>query len=355
MKKLIIIALFFAYTGITVFAQRRIVHLPDLPGYITLKCDFHMHTVFSDGNVWPTVRIDEALRDGLDAIAITDHLEYNPKKDYIPVDHNAAWKIGEMYARERNLILVHGAEITRKMPPGHFNALFINDASLMAKDSVWDAFEAAIKQGAFIQWNHPGWKSQQPDGIPRMYDIHKRLIKNGWLHGIELFNDSEYYPLVFSMCKQYNLALMGNSDNHGVISEEYTSPAYTNRPMTLVLARERSHNALKEAMFAGRTLVWFRDILAGREEFAKPFFYKSITIGKPYYENEKNLFLEVTNNSDIPFYLINGSVNAPASVTLGANSVTRLVISKKAVFPLVYDVRNVMTGENQVLRIELRY
>ena len=87
-----------------------------------------MHTVFSDGNVWPTVRIDEALRDGLDAISITDHLEYSPKKDFIPVDHNAAWKIAEGYAKERNLILVHGAEITRKMPPGHFNALFITDA-----------------------------------------------------------------------------------------------------------------------------------------------------------------------------------------------------------------------------------
>ena len=46
-----------------------------------------------------------------------------PKKDFIPVDLNAAWKIGEEYARERNLILVHGTEITRKMPPGHFNAL----------------------------------------------------------------------------------------------------------------------------------------------------------------------------------------------------------------------------------------
>ena len=77
----------------TVFGQKKIINLPDIPGYITLKCDFHMHTVFSDGNVWPTVRIDEAIRDGLDAIAITDHLEYLSNKDYIPVDLNAAWKI----------------------------------------------------------------------------------------------------------------------------------------------------------------------------------------------------------------------------------------------------------------------
>ena len=49
--------------------------ISDLKGYVTLKCDFHIHTVFSDGTVWPTVRVDEAYREGLDAIAITDHLE----------------------------------------------------------------------------------------------------------------------------------------------------------------------------------------------------------------------------------------------------------------------------------------
>jgi len=355
MKKLTILFLLLVLIAINSNGQRKIVNLPDLPGYVTLKCDFHMHTVFSDGNVWPTVRIDEALRDGLDAIAITDHLEYTPKKDYIPIDFNAAWKIGEGYARERNLILVHGTEITRKMPPGHFNALFITDASLIARDSVWDSFDAAIKQGAFLQWNHPGWKSQQPDGIPRMYDIHIRLIKNGWLHGIEFFNDSDYYPEVFTFCKENNIALMGNSDVHASISEVYAGSENTNRPMTLVFAKERSHNSLKEAMFAGRTMVYFRDMLAGKEEYAKPFFYQCISVGKPYFQNDKSLFFEVTNKSDLPFYLINGVTGAPAKLTLTANAVTRVVLSKKVTTPLVYDVRNVLTGEKDVLRIELKY
>ncbi len=31
--------------------------VPDIPGYKTLKADFHMHTVFSDGQVWPTMRL----------------------------------------------------------------------------------------------------------------------------------------------------------------------------------------------------------------------------------------------------------------------------------------------------------
>jgi 3',5'-nucleoside bisphosphate phosphatase len=353
MKKTVVICLFLILNCIFSYSQRKMVHLPDLPGYVTLKCDFHLHTVFSDGEVWPTVRVDEALRDGLDAISITDHIEYTPKKDFIPVDLNAAWEITESYAKERNLILIHGTEITRKMPPGHFNALFIKDAALIERDSVWDSFESAIKQGAFIQWNHPGWKSQQPDGIPKIYDIHKRLLKNGWIHGIEFFNDNEYYPLVLEMCKQNNLAIMGNSDAHGTISEIYAKD--TNRPMTLVFAKEKSHDSLKEALFAGRTLVYFRDILAGKEEYAKPFFYQCISVNKPYYQNEKSLFFEVTNKSDIPFYLINGIANAPAFITLAANSVTRVVVNKSVKLPLQYDVRNVLTGEKQVLKIELKY
>ncbi|MCX6329637.1 MAG: hypothetical protein NTZ85_09025, partial [Bacteroidia bacterium] len=59
---------------------RQEILLPNIPGYLTLKCDFHLHTVFSDGVVWPTVRVNEAWEDGLDAIAITDHIEGHPKK-----------------------------------------------------------------------------------------------------------------------------------------------------------------------------------------------------------------------------------------------------------------------------------
>lgn len=356
MKRLILFILLTAVICFTGTAQRKTVNLPDLPGYVTLKCDFHMHTVFSDGNVWPTVRVGEAYRDGLDAIAITDHIEYSPHKNFIPVDHNAAWKIAQNTAREYDIILVHGAEITRDMPPGHFNALFIEDASLLEVDSVWDAFAAAIKQKAFIHWNHPGWKSQEPDGIPKLYEIHHRLIKNGWIHGIEFFNDSEYYPLVMTFCKQYNLAVLANSDNHGVISEEYkASEGYSNRPMTLVFAKERTHDALKEAMFAGRTLAYFRDMLAGKEEYARPFFYQCISVGKKFYETEKNIYFEITNKSDIPFYLVNGAPGTPSSITLPANSSVRVSLSKKVTSPLVYEVKNILTGENEVLKVELKF
>jgi hypothetical protein len=93
MKTRIILISIILTVALTVQAQRKMLSVPELPGYVTLKCDFHMHTVFSDGNVWPTVRVGEAWRDGLDAISITDHIEYQPNKQYVPTDHSAAWKI----------------------------------------------------------------------------------------------------------------------------------------------------------------------------------------------------------------------------------------------------------------------
>ena len=52
--------------------KRQIIQIPNVGAYQVLKCDFHMHTVFSDGHVWPNVRVQEAWTEGMDAIAITN-------------------------------------------------------------------------------------------------------------------------------------------------------------------------------------------------------------------------------------------------------------------------------------------
>ena len=53
--------------------------LPEsIGGYIPLKADLHLHTYFSDGHLSSSARVREAWLDGLDAIAVTDHIEYHP-------------------------------------------------------------------------------------------------------------------------------------------------------------------------------------------------------------------------------------------------------------------------------------
>ena len=55
--------------------ERREIILPTIDGYTLYKADFHTHTIYSDGDVTPRQRVREAWYDGLDIVAITDHLE----------------------------------------------------------------------------------------------------------------------------------------------------------------------------------------------------------------------------------------------------------------------------------------
>jgi len=333
-------------------AQKKIINIPSIPGYVTLKCDFHIHTVFSDGNVWPAYRVDEAWKDGLDVLAITDHLEYLPHKDYIPADHNAAFKIASQRAAERNLILIHSTEITRSMPPGHLNALFVEDAATIYDEDDYKTIENAANQGAFIHWNHPGWKAQEPDGIPKLYDIHRRLIANGLINGIEFFNYNEYYPNILEWCEEYDLAVIANSDEHDIISENY---GHTTRPMTLVFAKERTRESLKEAMFDSRTLAYFNNILGGRKDLLSKVFEASISISKPYYENDNYSWVEITNNSDVSFKMINGTEGVADAFTIAANAVTTLMIKKGSGNTFEWDVENMLTGYEEYLHVSIDF
>ena len=121
--------------------------VPDLPGYKTLKGDFHLHTVFSDGLVWPTVRVVEAWRDGLDVIAITDHTaESRPHGQDVNVDGTRSYALARPVAEQLGLILIQGVEITKMAEHGreHFNALFVTDPNAL---NVPDMFEA-LRRGA---------------------------------------------------------------------------------------------------------------------------------------------------------------------------------------------------------------
>ena len=94
-------------SGPAQFVRTELV-LPEVPGYRTLVCDFHTHTVFSDGNVWPSVRVEEAWSQGFDAIAVTDHIEYQPHRQYIPTQHNASYEIARPRGERSDVIVIRG-------------------------------------------------------------------------------------------------------------------------------------------------------------------------------------------------------------------------------------------------------
>ena len=270
------------------------IRIPDIDGYLTLKGDFHIHTVFSDGDIWPSYRVEEAVNDGLDIIAITDHIEYRPKREYFSkkVDLNTSYEIAQEDAGD--LIVIHGTEITRSKPFGHMNALFVSDANKADVKDELDALNAMYDQGAYILWNHPGW----PDDKCTMYPVHEKLIAEGKIHGFEVWNDTESYPLSYDWVEEYGLHPFANSDIHGAIDDRFSG----RRPLTLVFAKERNHDSVKEAMFAGRTLALFNNCLMGKAEFMAPLVKECLTFEVRKDKGDYCIY-DVVNNSDIRFQL----------------------------------------------------
>lgn len=299
---------------------RKEVRIPNVLGYQTLKCDFHMHTIFSDGDVWPAVRVQEAWEEGLDAISITDHIEGQPSKVHVGGDHNAPYEIALPKAREMGIILIRGGEITRSMPPGHLNAIFLSDVNALDTETPYQAIEAAIAQKAFVMWNHPGWRAQQPDTC-RWWPEHEELYRKGWIHGVEVFNEKKWYPVVLDWCKEKNLSVIANSDIHD-INAHYYDIVNQHRPMTLVFSRDRSEAGLREAMFDKRTLAYFDNKLAGREDLLKAVFEASLSLRHIYTNKDKKYrTFDVHNLSDISYVV---EMEDGSSVTFPANATRQL-------------------------------
>jgi hypothetical protein len=285
----------------------RKLKFPDIPGYKTLKCDFHQHTVFSDGSVWPDIRVQEALLDGLDAISLTEHLEYQPHKADIPhPDRNRSFDIAIKEAGTHDLVIVKGSEITRKMPPGHNNAIFLSDPNKLLVDDSIQVFREAKKQGAFTFWNHPNWTPQRKDGMATLTDVHRLLIREKLLDGIEVVNDQTYSDEALQIALDNNLTIMGTSDIHKLIDWDFKVADGGHRPLTLVFAKEKNAESIKDALMNRRTVAVFRNLLIGRNEFLIPLIEGSIKVTSAKYIGKYNVLgLELENLSGTEIVLQN--------------------------------------------------
>ena len=287
----------------------REIDFPDIPGYKTLATDLHIHTVFSDGNVWPSIRVQEALRDKLDAVSMTDHIEYLPyRADIPPVDRNRSYQVALEAAAESEILVVMGTELTRDLPPGHSNAIFLSDVNKFVLDDPVDQFEEAQRQEAFVFWNHPSWEGQQRNTIATLTDIHKDLINRGLLHGIEVVNGKMYSEHALQIALDQNLTIMGVSDIHDLVDWDYGISDGGHRTTTLVFAQEKSIESLKEALFERRTVAYYNNHLVGRPEFMEPLLREIIEIQKVHKPGAADvLSVTIKNNSNLDLMLVNRS------------------------------------------------
>ncbi|MFC3198060.1 Sb-PDE family phosphodiesterase [Parapedobacter deserti] len=349
--------------------KREIIRIPNVDGYQVLKADFHMHTVFSDGHVWPNVRVQEAWNEGLDAIAYTEHVEYTPYKADVKVDNTRSYDLAENQAAENNIILIRGTEITRQTPPGHFNALFIGDASgyIADNDPSKDkaAIEKAVQQDAFLFWNHPGWKATTIEGSYEWIDFVDQLQKEKVLGGIEVFNGLGFHKKALDWAMDKGLTVMANSDIHNLVAHDYDlATDYVHRTMTLILAKERSAESIREALEAGRTVAWASKYLAGKEEHIKRLFNACVEVGPSYHSKKskdangnetRTNYYEVTNNSDLYFELVLRSGNGTKKIVLYPSS-SQIITAKDGQSNLQYELVSayIRSDEHPIVTLALK-
>lgn len=261
-------------TWTRVHDTRRIDFPATAKGEQVLAVDTHTHTLFSDGVVWPSFRLWEAEQDHLAAYAVTDHLEAHPyAPDVVTDDHNRAYAIAvKEAARIASKVLpIPGVEITRGMPWGHFNALFLKDVNALTVDATMskdptEVLKAARGQGAIIIWNHP-WAlpGLDPAATEPMPAEQLGLLKASLFDAVEIANSSQYSAATFDMALKHGLAVVGASDVHGAIDADMQIPEGQHRTTTLVLAKDGSAEAIRTAMLQKRTVALYRQTLYGRE------------------------------------------------------------------------------------------
>ncbi len=371
---------------------------PNVPGYLTLSADLHTHSVFSDGHVWPNIRVEEASREGLDVLAITEHLEWQPHSMDLPhKDRNRAFEIAAKAATGGPVVILPGAEITREAPVGHLNAVFITDANalhapadyspdqtdvekIVAQLPDWgaeaevnrqyvlaglwpveQALQEVRKQQGFAFWNHPSWAEQAPDGLPPVSNDHRRWFKEGLVQGIEIANSNLYSPESFQLALDYKLTLIGTSDVHDLIDWDFPPSLDQHRPVTLIFSKTRAADSIRDALVNLRTVVWFRDTLLGREQHLLPLVNEGLSISKANFDHEGSvLSVQLKNTTSVPFRIENisnytdqthtGVMTVPA---LGELDLKLGMLERKSQIEFSVRVHNALVAPNKALELTL--
>ena len=308
-------------------AFRKEIILPQVNGYNVYKADLHTHTIHSDGDATVAFRVNEAWYDGLDILAVTDHIEYRSRerilvnylKNYLAEEHKKAvnWNINDQkpmtddgilvdlnfsckeanrYAEKYGLLIIPGTEITRDgKTVGHFNALFTTDNNLIYDPEPVQAVRNAKAQNALVMHNHPGWQRTNIDYTP----AEAAMYAEGLIDGIEVMNTDEFYPGAIDRAHEKGLFISANTDIHSSTAYDYRYNGF-DRLMTLVLAKEKTLEAVREALESRRTISYGYNTLCGEEQLLKDFFTASVKV-TVMHRGKSSTNVAITNMTSIPY------------------------------------------------------
>ena len=319
-------------TSNVVAARRTEIVLPKVNGYTCYKADFHTHTVFSDGDLTPRQRIREAWLDGLDIVALTDHLEYRrqeqgflnalapynqerkPYKYYpaniefvksdrvvnVMCDYDAVYDEAKSFVKNSGLqiMLVKGIELSREpFQLGHFSALFVKDINSIYHKDIKQALRNVHAQGGLVIHNHPAYRRTTSDKSK----LQAELYDEGLIDGVEIVNDMTFYPKIIRRAVEEDLIMLGASDIHRPTSEMYKEQGFF-RTMTFIMAKECTEKAIREALEKRRTIAYSGGQLMGEEKLLSDFFNAAVDCELLLYNAHEGMcYYQLSNKSSLTF------------------------------------------------------
>lgn len=358
---------------------RKNIILPQVNGYNCYKADLHTHTIYSDGSVTPTWRVREAWRDGLDIIAITDHLEvrryektilnhlrkYNPdgephkyvyagsakvpvNDDPVMSDFNVSYEEAEKAAKKYPVHVIKAIEISRTKATGSdYNALFVKDIEKIYDKDHFQVLRNAKKQGCLVVHNHPVIRRVEAT----MTEFEEAAMAEGLFDGIEIVNGNTLYPPIMRRAVENNLFMVAASDAHHPISSiDFEEGIY--RTMTLIFAKENNEKGIKEALKARRTLGYCGGHIMGEENLLRDFFNASISVALMSENSKGARTYAITNNSSIAYKLQRGQIE----YTLPAMQITMITVRGKGGEPVkpIFRIKNMWHLDHKNLVAELK-
>ena len=352
--------------------HRTEIFLPVVNGYNVYKADLHTHTLYSDGSVMPSFRVQEAWRQGLDIIAITDHLEsrrteevmvkylkkYISKKypeavntfialeptpvGSIMVDLNFGIEAVQKEAKKYGLVVIPGGEISRcGATIGHFNALFIKDCNSIYDPDPLTSIRNAKAQNALVMHNHPGYRRTNID----YSEVEKQAYAEGLIDGVEVMNGSSFYPGVIDRVHDKGLFIAACTDVHG--ANKYDA---FERPMTFIFAKDKSLESIREALEARRTLAYGFNTLSGEEQLLKDFFKAGVKV-EVIRESSSGTELLLTNTTPITYLIRQDGANQKRITP----STSIIIKAGKGQATLSFEVLNMFCGADKHPVIEYAF
>ena len=310
------------------------ITIPQVAGMNVYKADLHIHSIYSDGEVTPDMRVLEAWYDGLDAIAITDHMEYRrieremfdymdkyiredlrkagktvntnimrqgPDEQGILVDFNVAYNSASKKAKDLGLLVIRGVEVTRKHN-GDYNAIFTTDNNALYDRDLAQTLRNARAQGAFIIHNHPDYDK---DSANTLTDVANGLYQQGLIDGVEVANGRKTWSYLYSHAVAGGYTPMANSDAHEYIywkygrPTDYPIPRYRN--MNLIFAKELTVDSLRKALKAGNNIAYSNNNLVGKSELLQALFTACVEF-KIQRTDSSQYHINVVNHSSLPYF-----------------------------------------------------